>query len=187
MPNDTWNPVSRRRLLGGSALALALAAGALTVGAADPALAQQQLKFAHVYETSEPYHEWALWAADEIEARTDGRYTMEVFPASSLGKEVDINEGLTLGTVDVIYTGNLFAGSSYGPIAIAGAPYMFRETSTKTGKEPTLKKRTCSTKCCRRAYNRLSPANSPVDDLHGERHDDPRTNQINTRKTWTAS
>ena len=31
------------------------------------ALAQQKLKFAHVYETSEPYHTWALWAAGESE------------------------------------------------------------------------------------------------------------------------
>ncbi|HEX9193605.1 MAG TPA: ABC transporter substrate-binding protein, partial [Burkholderiales bacterium] len=30
------------------------------------ALAQQKLKFAHVYETSEPYHTAALWAAAEI-------------------------------------------------------------------------------------------------------------------------
>lgn len=87
----------------------------------------ETLRFAHVYETSEPYHEWALWAADEIEKRTDGRYTIEVHPASSLGKEADINEGLTLGTVDLIYTGNQFAGRSYGPVGIAGAPYMFRD------------------------------------------------------------
>ncbi|MGQ4879957.1 sialic acid TRAP transporter substrate-binding protein SiaP [Billgrantia sp. LNSP4103-1] len=100
-----------------------LMAGMSAAGAA----AAESLTFAHVYETSEPYHEWALWAADEIEQRTDGRYTIEVHPASSLGKEEDINEGLTLGTVDIIYTGNQFAGRSYGPIGIAGAPYMFRD------------------------------------------------------------
>ncbi|NIC04111.1 sialic acid TRAP transporter substrate-binding protein SiaP [Billgrantia bachuensis] len=96
------------------------------MGAAGAASAES-LTFAHVYETSEPYHEWALWAADEIEERTDGRYTIEVHPASSLGKEEDINEGLTLGTVDIIYTGSQFAGRAYGPIGIAGAPYMFRD------------------------------------------------------------
>lgn len=102
-----------------SALALAGIAG-LAHGA-------ETLNFAHVYETSEPYHEWALWAADEIEKRTDGRYEINVHPASSLGKEADINEGLSLGTVDLIYTGNQFAGRSYGDIGIAGAPYMFRD------------------------------------------------------------
>lgn len=100
-----------------------LVAGVGVAGAASA----ESLNFAHVYETSEPYHEWALWAADEIEERTEGRYEIEVHPASSLGKEEDINEGLTLGTVDIIYTGSQFAGRSYGPIGIAGAPYMFRD------------------------------------------------------------
>ncbi len=118
MPN-LW---TRRMTLGAAGFALAAAL-------AGPALAQQPqvLKWAHVYETSEPYHTWAVWAGEELAKRTNNRWTIEVFPASSLGKEVDINEGLGLGTVDIIYTGQLFAGRSYGPIAIGGAPYMFRD------------------------------------------------------------
>ena len=112
------------------AIALAgTAAAALSVGTA-PAFAQEAdtvLKFAHVYESSEPYHTCAVAAGDDLVAATDGRYGIEVYPASSLGKEVDINEGLGLGTVDIIYTGQLFAGRAYGPIAIGGAPYMFRD------------------------------------------------------------
>jgi tripartite ATP-independent transporter DctP family solute receptor len=107
------------RRLGAITLALAAAAA--------PALAQTKLKFAHVYETSEPYHKWALWAAGEIKQRTQGRYEMDVFPASQLGKETDINQGLTLGTVDVIYTGQAFAARTYPPLAIGGAPFMFRD------------------------------------------------------------
>lgn len=104
----------------------ALAAAAM-LAVSGTAAAQQKLKFAHVYEVSEPYHTAALWAAGEIAKRTSNRYTMEVFPASSLGKETDINQGLTLGTVDIIYTGQLFAGRNYGPISIGGAPFMFRD------------------------------------------------------------
>lgn len=89
--------------------------------------AAEKIKFAHVYETSEPYHKWALWAGEEIQKRTSGRYDIEVFPASALGKETDLNEGLGLGTVDIIYTSAQFAGRSYGPIAISGAPFMFRD------------------------------------------------------------
>ncbi len=102
---------------------LVLAAFAL----AGPALAQTKLKWAHVYETGEAYHKWALWAADEIKKRTAGRYEMQVFPASSLGKETDINQGLTLGTVDIIYTGQAFAARTHPPLAIGGAPFMFRD------------------------------------------------------------
>jgi tripartite ATP-independent transporter DctP family solute receptor len=102
---------------------LAVAALAL----AGPVLAQTRLKWAHVYETGEAYHKWALWAADEIKKRTAGRYEMQVFPASQLGKETDINQGLTLGTVDIIYTGQAFAARTYPPLAIGGAPFMFRD------------------------------------------------------------
>jgi tripartite ATP-independent transporter DctP family solute receptor len=103
------------------------ALGAVVMALSFGALAQTKLKWAHVYETTEPYHTAALWAAGEIAKRTSNRYQIEVFPASTLGKETDINQGLTLGTVDIIYTGQLFAGRTYGPLAIGGAPYMFRD------------------------------------------------------------
>ncbi|QEM84049.2 sialic acid TRAP transporter substrate-binding protein SiaP [Halomonas binhaiensis] len=119
-------PFSRTRRLAMRLAPRMLVAAIATAGVTAMAEAET-LTFAHVYETSEPYHQWALWAADEIEKRTDGRYSIEVHPASSLGKEADINEGLSLGTVDLIFTGSQFAGRSYGPVGIAGAPYMFRD------------------------------------------------------------
>src|SRR5438552_2349062 len=91
------------------------------------AQAQTKLKWAHVYETSEPFHKWSVWAGDEIKKRTNGRYEVQVFPASSLGKESDINQGLTLGTVDIILTGASFAGRSYPPLAITYFPFIFRD------------------------------------------------------------
>jgi tripartite ATP-independent transporter DctP family solute receptor len=106
--------------------ASALAAAAVSLAPA-MASAQTVLKWAHVYEASEPYHTCAVAANDLLLAATDGRFGIEVFPASSLGKEEDINEGLGFGTVDIIYTGQLFAGRAYGPIAIGGAPFMFRD------------------------------------------------------------
>ncbi|KQU81703.1 MULTISPECIES: sialic acid TRAP transporter substrate-binding protein SiaP [unclassified Rhizobacter] len=90
-------------------------------------LAQTKLKWAHVYETSEPYHKQALWAAEEIRKRSNGKYLIDVFPASTLGKETDINQGLTLGTVDIIYTGMAFAGRAYPPLSIASGPFIFRD------------------------------------------------------------
>ncbi len=107
-------------------VALALAAGAVAL--AVPAQAQTKLKWAHVYETSEPFHKNALWAAEEIKKRTHDRYEIQVFPASSLGKEADINQGLTLGTVDIIYTGASFAGRSYPPLSVTYFPFIFRDS-----------------------------------------------------------
>ncbi len=56
------------------ATALALA-GTLALGLATTptAEAQTKLKWAHVYETSEPFHTESVWAAQEIAKRTDGR------------------------------------------------------------------------------------------------------------------
>ena len=101
-----------------TALALALAASG--------ALAQTKLKWAHVYETSEPFHTASVWAAGEIEKRTAGRYHIDVYPASQLGKENDINQGLTLGTVDIIISGSSFAAKSYPRIGVTYYPYTFR-------------------------------------------------------------
>jgi tripartite ATP-independent transporter DctP family solute receptor len=92
-----------------------------------PVSAQTKLKWAHVYEVAEPYHTEALWAADEIKKRSGGRYEIGVFPASQLGNENQINEGLGLGTVDLIYTGVAFAGSIHKPIAITNAPFVLRD------------------------------------------------------------
>src|SRR5205085_6654104 len=110
-----------QRLLLGASVVLAAAVMAM------PASAQTKLKWAHVYEVAEPYHTEALWAAEEIKKRTNGRYEIGVFPASQLGNENQINEGLGLGTVDMIYTGVAFAASIHKSVAITNAPYVLRD------------------------------------------------------------
>jgi tripartite ATP-independent transporter DctP family solute receptor len=107
-------------------LVLGLAAAALTLPAL-PAGAQTKLKWAHVYETSEPFHTQSVWAAQEIAKRTNNRYQIDVYPASQLGKESDINQGLSLGTVDMIISGPSFAARSYPPVGIGYYPYVFRD------------------------------------------------------------
>ncbi|WP_029526822.1 sialic acid TRAP transporter substrate-binding protein SiaP [Polaromonas glacialis] len=103
----------------------ALLAGAM--GLSGMASAQTKLKWAHVYETSEPFHKWSVWAGDEIKKRTNGKYEVQVFPASTLGKEADINQGLTLGSVDIILSGASFAGNTYKPLAVTYFPFIFRD------------------------------------------------------------
>lgn len=106
-------------------LTLAAAAASLMIANA-PAQAQTKLKWAHVYETSEPFHTESVWAADEFKKRTNGRYEITVYPASQLGKETDINQGLTLGTVDIIISGSSFAARAYPPIGVTYYPFTFR-------------------------------------------------------------
>ena len=68
-----------KSLLSATALAVAALAGT-------PAWAQTKLKWAHVYETSEPYHTRSVWAADEIKKRTNGRYEIAGVPGLAAGQ-----------------------------------------------------------------------------------------------------
>lgn len=102
---------------------LALAASLLVAASA---FAQTKLKWAHVYETGEPFHTASVWAAHEIQKRTNGRYQIDVYPASQLGKENDINQGLALGTVDIIISGSSFAAKVFPRIGVTYYPYTFR-------------------------------------------------------------
>lgn len=91
------------------------------------AVEQRRIIWAHVYEISEPLHQHALWAAEEIEKRTQGRYKIDVFPMSTLGKEAQLNQSLSLGVVDIIYTGTSFAAQNFPALSIPELPYAFRD------------------------------------------------------------
>ena len=110
-------------------LKMLLGATAAILASALAAQAETVLKWAHVYETSEPFHTDSVWAAEEIGKRTEGRYKIDVFPASQLGKEADLNQGLKLGTVDIIISGSSFAAREHKPIGVTYFPYIFRDPS----------------------------------------------------------
>jgi tripartite ATP-independent transporter DctP family solute receptor len=114
--------ITRRRLLGTAVAGAAVG----TFGIRRASAQATTLKWAHVYEVSEPYHTEALWAAEQIKQRTNGKYAIQVFPASQLGNEPQINEALGLGTVDIIYTGAAFVGGVHKPLSISNCPYIFR-------------------------------------------------------------
>ncbi|WP_206696923.1 sialic acid TRAP transporter substrate-binding protein SiaP [Marinomonas algicola] len=118
LSKDQFDRRSALSMIGMTALTIGLFSGSVQ--------AATTIKWAHVYEVGSPYHQAALWAAEEMTTKTDGRVTIKVFPASSLGKEVELNEALNFGSVDMIYTGAIFAGSAYKPLALSGLPFVIR-------------------------------------------------------------
>jgi tripartite ATP-independent transporter DctP family solute receptor len=80
-----------------------------------------------VFEASQPFHTESVWAAEEIERRTNGKFLIEVYPASSLGKETDLNQGLAIGTIDMVIGGPSFAVSQYPRMGVAYYPYTFAD------------------------------------------------------------
>ena len=86
-------------------------ATATLVGLAGTAQAIE-LKLGHVYETGHPIHAASVEAAELFGTCTAGAHSMQVYPASQLGKETALNEQIRFGGVDVILTGQIFASDS---------------------------------------------------------------------------
>ena len=107
-----------------TAAGVAVVLGLVLAGSAD---AQQALKLGHVYETEHPMHTAALDAAEHMRQCTGGEITIEVYPASQLGKETALNEQIRFGGVDIVFTGQNFAAGAYPALAIGAAPYIFKD------------------------------------------------------------
>jgi tripartite ATP-independent transporter DctP family solute receptor len=111
------------------------AAGLAFVIASGTALATE-FKLGHVYDVAHPMHKAAAEAADAFKTCTGGRHTIAIYPASQLGSENAINEQVRFGGIDIIFTGQIFASSTYKPLAIGAAPFVFKD------KEQALRYRT---------------------------------------------
>jgi tripartite ATP-independent transporter DctP family solute receptor len=85
------------------------------------------LRLSHSYEPSTAHGKWAEWISSEIAARTDGRHTVDVFPSGQLGSERDVEEALTLGTVDIAFVGPGHMAQRYAPISIHLAAFLWRD------------------------------------------------------------
>ncbi len=101
-------------------------AAALAAFAAVPALAQEMtLKLGHLANEDNPWHLASVKFAEEVAARTEGRIAVEVFPNESLGKEIDLINGMQLGTVDMTITGESL--QNWAPMAaLLAVPYAYK-------------------------------------------------------------
>ncbi|UOA29127.1 TRAP transporter substrate-binding protein [Pseudosulfitobacter sp. DSM 107133] len=102
---------------------LAAAIAALT---AMPAFAQDMtLKLGHLANEDNPWHLASVKFGEELAALTDGRIVVEVFPNESLGKEIDLINGMQLGTVDMTITGESL--QNWAPMAaLLAVPYAYK-------------------------------------------------------------
>ena len=100
------------------ALALALAFGATAQ--------EVVLRAADNQPEDYPTVQGLYFMADYIEAATDGRIVMEVFPGGQLGDERSTNEQVQLGVIDVVRTSTSPVGEFHAPMGVFSLPYIFR-------------------------------------------------------------
>jgi tripartite ATP-independent transporter DctP family solute receptor len=73
------------------------------------------------------WHKAAVKFGEELSALTDGRIAVEVYPNESLGKEIDLINGMQLGTVDMTITGESL--QNWAPMAaLLAVPYAYAST-----------------------------------------------------------
>lgn len=103
---------------------LALAAFA-ALSALSPALAQTAIKIGHGHSDKHSFH-LAMQKFDEIlKQKAPGQFKIEIFPQARLGSEREMQEQLTIGTLEMTVTGLL---GIYEPkLALLELPYLFRD------------------------------------------------------------
>jgi len=84
-------------------------------------------RFGHIVQEDHPWHQSALHFAEQVYELSEGRMEVQVFPASALGTEIDVLQGMLLGTAEM----NASAGTLevFAPAAaLLDAPWTFRDT-----------------------------------------------------------
>jgi len=104
---------------------LALAAGLAGALLATTALsADVTLKLGHLANEENTWHKAAVKFGEELSALTEGRIEVQVFPNESLGKEIDLINGMQLGTADMTITGESL--QNWAPLAaLLAVPYAY--------------------------------------------------------------
>ncbi|WP_417207841.1 TRAP transporter substrate-binding protein [Antarctobacter sp.] len=103
----------------------ALAAAMATLVAAPLTAQEMTLKLGHLANEENSWHKASVKFGEELSALTDGRIVVEVFPNESLGKEIDLINGMQLGTVDMTITGESL--QNWAPMAaLLAVPYAFK-------------------------------------------------------------
>lgn len=102
------------------------AAAALSAMMALPAqAADMTLKLGHLANEENTWHQASVKFAEELKSLTDGRIEVEVYPNESLGKEMDLINGMQLGTADMTITGESL--QNWAPMAaLLAIPYGYK-------------------------------------------------------------
>lgn len=103
----------------------AVALAALIAAAAPGFAADMTLKLGHLANEQNSWHLAAVKFGEELEKLTDGRIEVQVYPNESLGKEMDLINGMQLGTADMTITGESL--QNWAPMAaLLAVPYAYR-------------------------------------------------------------
>lgn len=83
------------------------------------------LKLGHIATETQPYHEAAVKFSEMVKERTNGNVDIQIFPASQLGNQRDLLEGLQLGTVDITLSSSAVLANFLPQCQVLDMPFIF--------------------------------------------------------------
>ena len=99
--------------------------GSSDTGAEDGAVETKVLKVAFNQTITNPEAQTLQWISDELEARTEGRYKLEIYPDAQLGDQAQTLEQVTMGVLDMSLVANSVIETYASDFAILGTPYVY--------------------------------------------------------------
>jgi tripartite ATP-independent transporter DctP family solute receptor len=113
--------MNRRQLLRTGAGGLGFLAAPAPIGRAG-AQARVTLKLGHLANEQNVWHKASLRFAEEVRTLSAGRVEVQIFPNDALGREMDLINGMQLGTADMTITGESL--QNWAPLAaLLAVPY----------------------------------------------------------------
>jgi len=102
--------------------AAAVATAVLGLGAAQAA--EVTLKLGHLANKDDIWNKASLYFGEQVSKLSDGRIEVKVYPNETLGKEMDLINGMQLGTVEMTITGESL--QNWAPkAALLAVPYAY--------------------------------------------------------------
>ena len=83
------------------------------------------IKIAHVSQAGVPIDVASLKLGEELNKKTGGRITVQVFPASALGNNTELLEQLQMGTLEMAISSVAFLGAFTDSTKLLDLPYLF--------------------------------------------------------------
>lgn len=87
------------------------------------------LKFGHVNGDTHPCNQAALEFAKTINEKTNGRYRVDVNANGILGGEVDLIEGVMMGSIDICYTAATPLANYVKDLYVCDLPFLIRDSA----------------------------------------------------------
>lgn len=111
----------REVMIGASALAMSTGLSVRLGHAAT------EFRYAHFSPTSDPNHVTSESFAEKLSNATGGEYTVKIFPGAQLGGEIDVVEGILLGTVDISIPSAASIANWVPEMNVLNMPFIFRD------------------------------------------------------------